>query len=69
MTRTLRACLVAEGRGAHQGPEVDGSTTLRDVPEDTRVGDMIPALVVGSDGVDLEAVGATRGSAAAEVGR
>ncbi len=61
--------LVAEGRGAHQGPEVDGSTTLRDLPEGTRVGDMIPALVVGSDGVDLEAVGATTGSAAAEVGR
>ncbi len=50
--------LVAEGRAAHQGPEVDGSTTLRGVPADTRVGDMIPALVVGSDGVDLEAVGA-----------
>ena len=61
--------LVAEGRAAHQGPEVDGSTTLRDLPEGTRVRDMISALVVGSDGVDLEAVGATMGSAAAEVGR
>ena len=61
--------LVAEGRAAHQGPEVDGSTTLRDLPEGTRVGDMIRALVVGSDGVDLEAVGETTASAAAEVGR
>ena len=61
--------LVAEGRAAHQGPEVDGSTTLRGVPEDTRVGDMIHALVVGSDGVDLEAVGATVGTVAAEGAR
>ena len=61
--------LVAEGRAAHQGPEVDGSTTLRDLPGGTRVGDMIRALVVGSDGVDLEAVGETTASAAAEVGR
>jgi ribosomal protein S12 methylthiotransferase RimO len=54
---TAYGALVAEGRAAHQGPEVDGSTTLREVPAGTRVGDMIPALVVGSDGVDLEAVG------------
>jgi ribosomal protein S12 methylthiotransferase len=49
--------LVAEGRAAHQGPEVDGSTTLRAVSADVRVGDMIEARVVASDGVDLEAVG------------
>jgi tRNA A37 methylthiotransferase MiaB len=46
---------VAEGRAAHQGPEVDGSTTLRAVSADVRVGDMITARVVASDGVDLVA--------------
>ena len=47
--------LVAEGRAAHQGPEVDGSTTLRAVSARVRVGDMISARVVASDGVDLVA--------------
>jgi ribosomal protein S12 methylthiotransferase len=46
----------AEGRAAHQGPEVDGSTTLEGLPPGVRVGDMIPAKVVGSIGVDLVAV-------------
>jgi ribosomal protein S12 methylthiotransferase len=44
-----------EGRAAHQGPEVDGSTTLRNAPVGVRVGDMIRARVVASDGVDLVA--------------
>ena len=44
---------VAEGRAAHQGPEVDGSTVLRSVAPGARVGDMIAARVVASDGVDL----------------
>jgi ribosomal protein S12 methylthiotransferase len=47
--------LVAEGRAAHQGPEVDGSTTLQSPSPDIRVGDMISARVVASDGVDLVA--------------
>jgi ribosomal protein S12 methylthiotransferase len=47
--------LVAEGRAAHQGPEVDGSTTLPAVSAAVRVGDMITARVVASDGVDLVA--------------
>ncbi len=47
---------VAEGRAAHQGPEVDGSTTLRAVSSRMQVGDMITARVVASDGVDLVAV-------------
>jgi ribosomal protein S12 methylthiotransferase len=47
---------VAEGRAAHQGPEVDGSTTLRAVPDGVRIGDMITARVVASEGVDLVAV-------------
>jgi tRNA A37 methylthiotransferase MiaB len=45
----------AEGRAAHQGPEVDGSTTLVDVPTGVRVGDLLTAVVAGSDGVDLVA--------------
>ncbi|GAB3258842.1 30S ribosomal protein S12 methylthiotransferase RimO [Alteromonas gracilis] len=51
--------LVVEGRAAHQGPEVDGSTTL--VPADgvadfsVEVGQMVTAVVIDSDGVDLVA--------------
>jgi ribosomal protein S12 methylthiotransferase len=51
----------AEGRAAHQGPEVDGSTRLTVVSESVRVGDMISARVVASDGVDLVAVGQEEG--------
>jgi ribosomal protein S12 methylthiotransferase RimO len=47
--------LRAEGRAACQGPEVDGSTTLTAVPAGARVGDMIRAVVVGTEGVDLVA--------------
>lgn len=43
---------VAEGRAAHQGPEVDGSVTLEG---SARVGEFVTAEVVGSDGVDLVA--------------
>ena len=47
---------VVEGRAAHQGPEVDGSTVLTALsPGTIRVGDMITARVVGTDGVDLVA--------------
>ena len=45
-----------EGRAAHQGPEVDGSTTLEGLSGHVAVGDMISAKVVGSEGVDLVAV-------------
>ena len=42
------------GRAAHQAPEVDGATEIHSkqalVP-----GDLIPAVVTGSDGVDLQA--------------
>ncbi len=41
------------GRTAAQGPEVDGTTSL--VGSDARVGDLVPAVVVKSDGVDLVA--------------
>ncbi len=47
---------LAEGRAAHQGPEVDGSTTLEGGSGSLAVGDMIPAKVVGAEGVDLVAV-------------
>jgi ribosomal protein S12 methylthiotransferase RimO len=45
----------ADGRAAHQGPEVDGTTTLTDLPAGTRVGDLVAATVTGADGVDLVA--------------
>ncbi|WP_145723857.1 radical SAM protein, partial [Nocardioides sp. J9] len=41
-----------EGRAAQQGPEVDGTTRVLGAP-DARVGDILTALVVASDGVDL----------------
>jgi ribosomal protein S12 methylthiotransferase RimO len=40
------------GRAAHQGPEVDGTTTLLDAGR-CAVGDVVTATVVGSEGVDL----------------
>ena len=45
----------AEGRAAHQGPEVDGTTVLTGLPEGIRIGDLVAATVTGSDGVDLVA--------------
>ncbi len=42
-----------EGRAEHQGPEVDGSTRL--VDGSRTVGTLVPAVVVGSEGVDLVA--------------
>ena len=44
-----------EGRAAHQGPEVDGSTTVTGLGQSARVGDLVTAEVTGSDGVDLVA--------------
>jgi ribosomal protein S12 methylthiotransferase len=43
---------IAEGRGEHQAPEVDGSVTLRDSGQ-LAVGEVVIAMVVGSEGVDL----------------
>lgn len=42
-----------EGRAAHQGPEVDGSTYL--IGSTARVGDLVAATVVESEGADLYA--------------
>jgi len=41
------------GRAEHQGPEVDGTTYLPD--SDAAVGDLVRAVVEGSEGVDLVA--------------
>lgn len=43
-----------EGRAEHQGPEVDGTTTVTGVR--AAVGDLVTATVTGSDGADLLAV-------------
>ena len=53
---------VAEGRGAHQGPEVDGTTTIEGVPAGTAIGSFISAEVVDTDGVDLIARADRRGA-------
>ena len=42
------------GRAAHQGPEVDGTTSLLAAGH-VAVGDLVTATVVASDGVDLVA--------------
>ncbi len=44
-----------EGRAEHQGPDVDGITTVRALSPGVRVGDLVPAVVTGSEGVDLVA--------------
>ena len=45
---------VAEGRAAHQAPEVDGTTTVRLAARSgAGVGDMVAARVTGAAGVDL----------------
>jgi ribosomal protein S12 methylthiotransferase RimO len=44
-----------EGRAEHQGPEVDGTTSLLGAVGSVRVGDLVHAVVVGSNGVDLVA--------------
>jgi ribosomal protein S12 methylthiotransferase len=43
---------VVEGRAAHQGPEVDGTTLLTGAAG-ARVGELLTATVTGTDGVDL----------------
>ncbi|HEU4911488.1 MAG TPA: 30S ribosomal protein S12 methylthiotransferase RimO [Actinomycetes bacterium] len=48
---------LAEGRAAHQAPEVDGTTTVSGLgPGDRHVGRLVRARVTGSDGADLVAV-------------
>ena len=45
---------VAEGRGAHQAPEVDGAVTVRGAG--LSVGDLVACRVTSAEGVDLHAV-------------
>ncbi len=45
----------AEGRAEHQGPEVDGTTTVVGLESDAAVGDLLTGVVVEADGVDLVA--------------
>ncbi|HYP43691.1 MAG TPA: 30S ribosomal protein S12 methylthiotransferase RimO [Propionibacteriaceae bacterium] len=56
------------GRAAHQGPEVDGSTKLvlpgGGAPSGIEVGDLVPAVVVAAEGVDLVAEPLSAGSGA-----
>ena len=54
-----------EGRAAQQGPEVDGTTRILGAPG-ARIGDLVRAVVVASDGVDLiaEPVTGAEGGAA-----
>ncbi len=46
------------GRAAHQGPEVDGSVRLLG-PDRYRIGQLVDAVVVDSEGVDLVAEAVT----------
>ncbi|WP_212723145.1 30S ribosomal protein S12 methylthiotransferase RimO [Nocardioides jishulii] len=46
---------LVEGRAQHQGPEVDGTTQLVGAAADVRIGDLVWAEVVESQGVDLVA--------------
>jgi MiaB/RimO family radical SAM methylthiotransferase len=48
----------AEGRAAHQGPDVDGSTTVHGI--DASVGDLVTARVIAAEGADLVARPETR---------
>jgi tRNA A37 methylthiotransferase MiaB len=41
------------GHAAHQDPDADGTTTVTGVPADAVAGQLIPADVVGTEGVDL----------------
>ncbi len=44
-----------DGRAAHQGPEVDGTTSLVGSVATVRVGDVVRATVIDSEGADLVA--------------
>ena len=53
---------VVEGRAEQQGPEVDGSTQVIGDVDSIRVGDVVTATVVATEGVDL--VARTEGASA-----
>ncbi|WP_309229825.1 radical SAM protein [Blastococcus sp. TML/M2B] len=41
------------GHAAHQDPDADGTTTVTGVPEGAVAGQLVPATVVGTEGIDL----------------
>jgi len=43
------------GHAAHQDPDADGTTTVSGVPDGADAGRLLPADVVGTEGVDLVA--------------
>ncbi|HKE67632.1 MAG TPA: hypothetical protein VKB55_00150, partial [Nocardioidaceae bacterium] len=45
----------AEGRALHQGPDVDGSTSLTEVSSTVTAGDVVSAVVIDNSGADLVA--------------
>ena len=55
LVESLATDELAEGRAAHQAPEVDGSTRLT-AELSVRVGDLVRARVIATEGVDLVAV-------------
>ncbi len=55
LVERLDADGTVEGRAEHQGPEVDGVTTVVGAAPGTRVGDLVDVEVTGNDGVDLVA--------------
>jgi len=50
---TWRMRELQEGRAAHQGPEVDGTTTF--IGTDFKVGQYVDAVIIDSMGADLVA--------------
>ena len=54
LVESVAAGLV-EGRGAHQGPEVDGTTRLEGARAALTLGDLVEARVISTEGVDLVA--------------
>ncbi len=55
LVETVHADGGAEGRAAHQAPEVDGSTTLLPADDGTtwQVGQIVPVRITDTDGADL----------------
>jgi MiaB/RimO family radical SAM methylthiotransferase len=53
------------GHAAHQDPDADGTTTVTGVPADAVAGAVVPAEVVGTEGVDLVAAALVPAHAAA----
>ncbi len=55
------------GHAAHQDPDSDGTTTVLEVPEGAVVGQVVPAEITGTEGIDLVARALPAGTAAPDV--